>query len=301
MVADLLRAMFPKGLPRMAALFCLSLFLTVGIAACSGEESATSSVEPLQLEDIANIAPAESALATIESTGKVRVAVPADFPPFGFVSPRMQPIGYDIEMARAIAEGLGADAEVIPVVGNYRIPFLQTGRVDMIISSLGKNEERDLIIDFSEAYAPFFSGVYGSPDLTIKSIEDLDGYSIGVAQGALEDLEVSRLVEEGGFDVDIKRYANNSLTASALVSGQVNAIATGNVVAARLIQDNPDQQIESKFILKDSPCYVGVRENDQPLLEEVNAIIADLKQSGRLNEMSVTWFGEPLPEDIAST
>lgn len=301
MVADLLKAMFPKGLPRMVALFCLSLFLTVGIAACSGGESAEEAAGPLKPEDIANVAPAESALATIESTGKVRVAVPADFPPFGFVSPRMQPIGYDIDMAEAIAEGLGAEAEVIPVVGNYRIPFLQTDRVDMIISSLGKNDERDLIIDFSEAYAPFFSGVYSSSDLEINSMEDLDGYSIGVAQGALEDLEVSKLAEEGGINVDIKRYANNSLTASALVSGQVNAIATGNVVAARLIQDNPDKQIESKFILKDSPCYVGVRENDQPLLDEVNTIIANLKQSGRLDEMSVSWFGEHLPEDIAST
>ncbi len=299
MVADLLRALFPAGFRRIVALFYLSLFLTLGVAACSGGVTSTvSSSARVVLDDVADIAPDASALTKIQAMGTVKIAVPADFPPFGFVSPEMQPIGYDIDMARAIAAGLGVELNLIPVIGNYRIPFLQTDRVDMIISSLGKNEERDLIIDFSEAYAPFFSGIYGGPKLQIETIETLDGYSIGVAQGALEDLEVSKLADEGGLNIDIKRYANNSLTASALISGQVDVIATGNVVAAKLIRDNPDQQIESKFILKNSPCYVGVREGDRPLLDQVNAIIADLKQSGRLDEMSMAWFGEPLPDDL---
>ncbi|MGB3294941.1 MAG: transporter substrate-binding domain-containing protein, partial [Phormidesmis sp.] len=131
-------------------------------------------------------------------------------------------------------------------------------------------------------------------------IEDLEGRSIGVAQGSLEDLEISKLTEAVS-NVDIKRYANNSLTASALVSGQVDAIATGNVVAAKLIRDNPAQEITSKFVLKDSPCYVGVREGDTEFVAKINEIITSVKQSGRLNEMSEAWFGEPLPEAIAET
>ncbi|MEA5447092.1 transporter substrate-binding domain-containing protein [Leptolyngbya sp. CCNP1308] len=300
--ADLLKAMFPRGWPRMAALFCLSLFLTVSIAACSNPEASPPSVNTrVTAADIADIVPDESTLATIQAAGKVKIAVPADFAPFGFVNTAMQPIGYDIDIANAVAERLGVEAEVIPVVGNYRIPFLQTGRVDLIISSLGKNDERALIINFSEPYAPFFSGIYGGPELDIEAIENLEGLSLGVAQGALEDLEISKLVEESEVNVDIQRFANNSLTASSLISGQVDVIATGNVVAAKLIRDNPDRQIESKFILKNSPCYVGVRKGDQPLLEEVNAIIADLKQSGRLDEISMAWFGEPLPEELAAS
>ncbi len=201
-------------------------------------------------------------------------------------------------MTKALAAGLGVDAEIIPVVGNYRIPFLQTDRVDLIVSSLGRNEERAMIIDFSEAYAPFFSGIYGGPEIQANAIEDLEGYAIGVAQGSLEDLEISTLTE--GKNIAIRRFANNSLTASSLISGQVDAIATGNIVAAKLIQDNPDQQIESKFILKNSPCYVGIRKGDQPLLEAVNEIIAKLKESGHLDQLSVAWFGEPLPEELTS-
>ncbi|MEC4853662.1 MAG: transporter substrate-binding domain-containing protein [Jaaginema sp. PMC 1079.18] len=123
--------MFPRGWRRFVALFCLSFFLTVGIAACSGGSSLVSQSEvPIDVEEAAEIAADESGLATIQSSGKVRIAVPADFPPFGFVSTRMEPIGYDIDMANAIGDGLGVETEVIPVIGNYRIPFLQTGRVD---------------------------------------------------------------------------------------------------------------------------------------------------------------------------
>ena len=297
MVLDLLRAI--RQWQRLVAFFMVSLFLVVGIAACSGEPTSVGSKAQISSEDVAKL-PNEATLAQVQESGRVKVAVPSDFPPFGFVNPRMQPIGYDIDMATEIAKGLGAELEVIPVVGGYRIPFLQTDRVDMIISSLGKNEERDLIIDFSEPYAPFFSAIYGGPSAEISAIEDLEGRSIGVAQGSLEDLEISKLTETVS-NVDIKRYANNSLTASALVSGQVEAIATGNVVAAKLIRDNPSQEITSKLVLKDSPCYVGVREGDSEFVAKINEIITSVKQSGRLNEMSQEWFGEPLPEAIAQT
>lgn len=297
-VLDLFWAAFWRR-QRFVALFMASFFLTVGIAACSGEPNSVGSKAQITPEDVAKL-PIQATLAQIQESGQVKVAVPSDFPPFGFVNPRMQPIGYDIDMAKEIAKGLGAELEIIPVVGGYRIPFLQTDRVDMIISSLGKNDERDLIIDFSEPYAPFFSAIYGGPNAEVSQIEDLEGRSIGVAQGSLEDLEISELTKTVG-SVDIKRYANNSLTASALVSGQVDAIATGNVVAAKLIQDNPTKEITSKFVLKDSPCYVGVREGDAEFVAKINEIIASVKQSGRLNEMSQAWFGEPLPEAIANT
>ncbi|MBE9061048.1 transporter substrate-binding domain-containing protein [cf. Phormidesmis sp. LEGE 11477] len=298
MVLELLSAMFSKW-QRFVAFCLFSFLLALGIAACGGEPTSVGSQAQITPEDIAQL-PVEATLEQIRESGQVKVAVPSDFPPFGFVNTSMEPIGYDIDMAKEIAKGLNAELEIIPVVGGYRIPFLQTDRVDMIISSLGKNDERDLIIDFSEPYAPFFSAIYGGPSAEIAVIEDLSNRSIGVAQGSLEDLEISSLTENIS-NVDIKRYANNSLTASALVSGQVDAIATGNIVAAKLIRDNPASEITSKFILKDSPCYVGVREGDTEFVDKINEIIALTKQSGRLNEMSQAWFGEPLPEAIAQT
>jgi polar amino acid transport system substrate-binding protein len=297
MALDLLKALLFNRLRRFLALFFVSLLLTVSIASCSGGESdSVKSEARVAAEDIAQIAPLGT-FQDIQAAGKINIAVPADFPPFGGVGPDMQPRGYDIDVANQIATGLGVKPELVSVVGNYRIPFLQTDRVDLVISSLGKNEEREAIIDFSQAYAPFFSGVYGRANIQVSSLEDLKGQTIGVAQGSLEDLEISKLPPDL---VDIKRYANNSLTASALVSGQVNLIATANAVAAKLMQDNRDRKIENKFILKNSPCYVGIRKGDTELLQRVDNIIANLKQSGKLNRLSLKWFGEPLPKDLTT-
>jgi polar amino acid transport system substrate-binding protein len=287
----------PKKWLQFITLFLASLLMTASIAACNSSESSyVKSMSVTSGTASATSLPGVNSgttLKQIQSTGKVRVAVPDDFPPFGAVGPDMQVRGYDIDVAREIAKGLGVELELVPVVGNYRIPFLQTNRVDMVISSLGKNKERAKIIDFSIPYAPFFSGIYGRQNIKVASMEDLKGRTVGVAQGSLEDLELSKLPTG---TVKMKRFASNSLTASALVSGQVELIATGNVVAAKLMRDNPDKQIDRKLVLKNSPCYIGVRRGDTELLQRVNAIITDLKTSGKLNSFSQKWLGEPLAE-----
>ena len=288
--------MFSRKLKRTIVLFFASFFLTVSVASCSpkGESTSVKSLATISADKIAPApTPPDTTLARIIKKSKVLIAVPDDFPPFGAVDAKMQLQGYDIDVANEVAKGLKVELELVPVVGNYRIPFLQTDRADMVISSLGKNKDRALIIDFSDPYAPFFSGVYGGPNVKVSSMDELKGHTIGVAQGSLEDLEISKL-PSGTFQ--IKRFASNSLTASALVSGQVELIATGNVVATKLIRDNPAKQIDNKFILKNSPCYIGVRKGDTELLEQVNGIIANLKQSGKLNELSLKWFGEPLTD-----
>ena len=59
--------------------------------------------------------------------------------------------------------------EIIPVTSANRIPYLQTKKADIVISSLGKNAEREKVIDFSVAYAPFFSGVFGTKDIKVAA------------------------------------------------------------------------------------------------------------------------------------
>ncbi|TIT17899.1 MAG: transporter substrate-binding domain-containing protein, partial [Mesorhizobium sp.] len=96
-------------------------------------------------------------LSDIGARGTVRIAVPQDFPPFGSVGADMTPQGYDIDIANLIGEKLGAKVEIVPVTSANRIPYLQTNKVDLVISSLGKNPDREKVIDFSEAYAPFYN------------------------------------------------------------------------------------------------------------------------------------------------
>ena len=234
-----------------------------------------------------------SSLDTIVEAGTVKIAVPQDFAPFGSVDINGNLEGYDIDVANLLAENLGVDLELVPVTSDNRIPFLQTNRVDLVISSMGANPERAKSIFFSIPYAPFFSGIYGSRDiLDIAGFSDLSGYTVGVTQGTLEDLELTDAV---GDDVQIERFADNSLTAAALISGQVDMIATGNVVAAELSKNNPDANLEGKFIIKESPAHIGLRRGEIDLLQWVNTFIYHKRLGGELNDFSEKWFGQPLP------
>ncbi|WP_343620940.1 transporter substrate-binding domain-containing protein [Ralstonia sp.] len=232
------------------------------------------------------------ALANIQKAGVIRVAIPNDFPPFGSLGPDLKLQGYDIDMAGLIAKELGVKAELVPVTSTNRIPFLTTGKVDVVISSLGKNAERAKVIDFSQAYAPFPKSVYGPKDVSIKAPADLAGKTIGVTRGSTEDLALSALVPASAT---IKRYEDNNATAQSYLIGQVQLVTLGNIVANAVNERTKLRQLDVKFPVEDTPCYVGVAKGEPALLDKVNVIITKLKTDGRLNDLSQRWIKMPLP------
>jgi polar amino acid transport system substrate-binding protein len=231
-------------------------------------------------------------LESIMAAKVIKIAVPQDFAPFGFVGKDMKPQGYDIDMANLIAKDLGVKVELIPVTSANRIPYLQTHKADLVISSMGKNAEREKAIDFSDAYAPFFSAVYGTKDIALGKLADLSGKTIGAARGTIEEQELSKTAPA---DTDIKRFEDNNATISAFVSGQVDLVATGNTVAAVIAQRNPARAPIMKFLIKDSPCYVGLNKDEPKLKAKVNEIIAKAKADGTLEKFSQIWLKQPLP------
>ena len=77
----------------------------------------------------------------------------------------MKPQGLDIDMAQLIAAKLGVKVELVPVTSANRIPYLQTKKADLVISTLGKNPEREKVIDFTAAYSPFFQAVFAAKSI----------------------------------------------------------------------------------------------------------------------------------------
>ncbi|MCG7599573.1 transporter substrate-binding domain-containing protein [Halomonas sp. McH1-25] len=256
----------------------------------------------LVLASISAIAASTSALASsladIEQRGTLRVAVPQDFPPFGSVGTDLQPQGYDIDMAEYLAEQMDVNLDLVTVTSANRIPFLQTDKVDLVISSLGKNPERAAVIDFSEAYAPFFLGVFGTEQAEqIEEPAGLAGKTIGVTRGSVEDMELTGLAPG---DTTIKRFEDNATTISAFLSGQVDYIATGNVVAAQIAERESQRAPKMVFQIKDSPCYIGLSQGNDELKAKVNALIEQAKQNGTLESLSQKWFHTSLPESFGS-
>lgn len=302
MLQSLLCFLFPSSdrrkIWKAIALSSVLAFTAVTIVACSGGSITSQTVAGENVAGDSATAPAsESAtvggtLDQILSAGVVKIAVPQDSPPFGSVGADGEPQGYDVEVARLVAEALEVELELIPVTSTNRIPYLQTGRADLVISSLGATPERAKSIYFSSIpYAPFFSGIYGSTDQAVASYEDLANKTVGVTQGSLEDLE---LTDKAPESIEVKRFEDNSVTISALLSNQVELIATGNTIAGEVIKDNPEASIENKFVMKNSPCYIGLRRGDLDMLEWVNVFVRNKRFSGELDALSQEWFGEPL-------
>lgn len=241
-------------------------------------------------------APAQAnGLDDIVARGTLKVAVPQDFPPFGSVGPDMQPRGLDIDTAKLLADQLKVKLELTPVNSTNRIPFLTTGKVDLVISSLGKNPERAKVIDFSNAYAPFYLAVFGPPDAAIANLDDLKGKTISVTRGAIEDIELTAVAPK---EATIKRFEDNNSTIAAYLAGQVDLIASGNVVMVAISERNPKRVPALKVKLKDSPVYVGVNKNEPALLEKVNQILVAAKADGSLEKNALQWLKEPLPADL---
>ena len=90
-----------------------------------------------------------SVLDRIAETGVVRVGVRNDNPPDSFIDENGDWVGFDLDLARALAEELGAELELVPVDGTTRISFLESGQVDMSVASMNHTRSRDEAIDFS--------------------------------------------------------------------------------------------------------------------------------------------------------
>jgi polar amino acid transport system substrate-binding protein len=233
---------------------------------------------------------AQAALDEVLAKKTITIAIPTDFPPYGFVGTDLKPQGLDIDMANYIGARLGVKVDLVPVTSANRIPYLQTRKADLVISTLGKNPEREKVIDFSAAYSPFFQAVFGPKTVAVKTPADLNGKSVGVTRGAMEDLELGKIAPAG---VDVKRFEDNNGTVAAYVSGQVQLIATGASVAGNVMAKNPQLGTEFKLLLKDSPNFIGVAKGEDKLRLRVNDIIAEAKKAGDLDKMALKWLGRP--------
>jgi polar amino acid transport system substrate-binding protein len=235
-------------------------------------------------------AQAQTALDDILKAKEIKIAIPTDFPPYGFVGTDLKPQGLDVEMANYIAAKLGVKVELLPVTTANRIPYLQTRKADLVISTLGKNAEREKVIDFTAAYSPFFIAVFAPKSIAVKGPADLAGKSISVTRGSVDDMELTKVAPPS---TELRRFEDNNATVSAYLAGQVQTLATSAQVAGAMMAKNPAMGTEFKFVLKDSPNFIGVAKGEDKLRAKVNEIIADAKKSGDLDKMAVKWLGRP--------
>ena len=235
------------------------------------------------------------ALDDIKKAGKIRIAIDLGVPPYGMTDDKMQPSGSDVETAKALAKDWGLEFELVPTTGATRIPSLQTGKADLVISTLSITPERAKVIDFSKGYAVLRTVIAAPKSIDVKKLADLDGKTVGTVRGTTHD---TQLTKEGPKRMKLVRYEDDATEGQAFLSGQVDIFSTAEMLVGQLDKKNPARQVEVKFVLDNFKLAIGVKKDEARLLEEVNKWVSAKLKDGTLNAIYKKQFGSDLPDVI---
>lgn len=230
--------------------------------------------------------------AEIVKRGKVRIGVLTGSPPMGMVDSTGNPIGYDVDMANLIAKYMGVPVELTPLTPPARIPALQSGKVDFLVSTLAPTPARALTVDFTQPYNAFQMAVIAKKGAAVKSLDDLKNKTIGVNRGSSQESALQRVAVPG---LKITRFEDDSTVVQALISGQIDTAAVPDTVIIDYLKSRPDADVESKFIFFQQPNSIAVRKGSDELRQWLNNMIYFVKVSGELDEIARKWTGNPLP------
>ena len=243
------------------------------------------------LTAFAPLAAAQS-VADIKKKGEITIGMLVDFPPYGTTNAQNQPDGYDADVAKLLAKDLGVKANIVPVTGPNRIPFLLTNKVDVLVASLAITPERAKQVQFSQPYAAATIVLYGKTGANIRSAADLKTVRVGVARASTQDVAVTKAAPEG---TEIRRFDDDASAMQALISGQVDAIGASTTVAAQIAKRVPPNTFEDKFILRQQQMGVAMRPDQAELLKTVNDFVAKNTANGELNKLYQKWLGTDMP------
>jgi len=234
-------------------------------------------------------------LDDIMSAKKIRISTDLAIPPSGMVDGTMKPTGSDVEVAQLLAKDWGLELEFIQTTGATRIPNVQTGKADIIISTLSVTPDRAKVIDFSKPYAALQSDVGCLKSVNVKDWADLRDKTVGVARGTTQDTTLSNMKDK---ELKLARYDDDATEVTAAVSGQVDCIASSATLIGQVGAKNPARIFESKIPLATFDLAVGMKKGEPRLLEKVNAWIAENVKNGKLNAIYKKFHGVDLPPNL---
>jgi polar amino acid transport system substrate-binding protein len=235
-------------------------------------------------------------LDNIMKNKKIRISTDLGIPPAGMMSPSMEPTGADVEVGKLLAEDWGVEYELVQTTGATRIPNLQTGKADIVVSTLSVTPQRAEVIDFSVPYAVLKSVVAGYDNLPVTSLETLKGRTVSVTRGTTQDTALTPKAAQHGFTV--ARYDDDATLVTAAVSGQAEMVATSESLVAAIDKKIGKNNFKPLFLIQNFDLAIGVKKGEKPLLEKVNAWVKANLANGKLNEIHTKYYGSGLPENM---
>ncbi|WP_314138019.1 transporter substrate-binding domain-containing protein [Buttiauxella noackiae] len=235
-------------------------------------------------------------LEDIQKRGELRVATDMAIPPSGMLDASMKPVGSDVETAELLAKDWGLKLKFIETTGPTRIPNLQTGKADIVISTLSVTPQRAEVIDFTRAYAGLRSVIAAPAATKISDWNDLKGRAITVTRGTTQDSMLSKDAMKKGYT--LQRYDDDATLVTAAVSGQAYAVATSATLVNQIKKQNPKLNFEPKMTLTVFDLAIGLQKNQPELKEKLNEWIETNIKNGKLNAIYEKYHGEPIPQEV---
>ena len=228
----------------------------------------------------------------------VRTGIRNDFPPISYIDSEGSWIGFDVDLAREIADRLGVALEMVAVDETTRITFLQTGRIDMAVAGMNHTRSRDDAIDFTQSY------FWGSQTFLVRSgefesLEDIFDVTVAMNKGssAIEGW-TNWAKSNGGTPGNIVEFDDKQEALLALRAGAVDGYGEDDVPLLALAAGESDLVlIPGGF----NPVRygIGVRENDSDWRDALNLILQDMFTDGTFEAIYNSWLGPesetPLP------
>ena len=228
-------------------------------------------------------------LEEIKSRGTIKVGINPDSKPFGFINASGKYAGYDVDLARYIAQYIVNNPEkieIIPVTPSNRLLKASTGEVDIVISTVTITPQRQQVVSFSAPYDVAGQSILVKANSSISAMSDLSGQNVGVVFGTTAEKNIKNLVP----NANLRGFRSYKDAYLALKANEINAITSDDTILSRFAYDDYSVKLLPKKYSKE-PYGIAFKKGDSTikLKESLDFAISDLQQKNVINRLRKKW------------
>ncbi|RHW41140.1 ABC transporter substrate-binding protein [Neobacillus notoginsengisoli] len=219
------------------------------------------------------------------------MATSADYPPFEYIETEKsnEIIGFDVDLAKALGEKLGYEIKVKDMDFNGLVQALKSGQADLVLAGMTPNEKRKKNVDFSDIYYTASHMIITKKDSGIKALEDLEGKTVGVQLGSIQNDKAKDIQKEVKIKIEDRNRIPDLI--QELKSGRFDAVIIEDTVAKGFLEKETNL---GGFTISEQPEEAGSAiafKKNSELTKKFNDELKKMKENGELDKLIVKWFG----------